>query len=41
MAAQVLDGKFDRADDSTIRSIRFGLEVVPHPDARRALERLA
>jgi hypothetical protein len=39
-AKQVLAGEFDGAEDSMREALTIGLRSIPHPDCRRALERL-
>lgn len=40
VARQVLAGEFDGGNRGLLESIAIGLHGTPHPDARRALEKL-
>ena len=41
VARQILAGEFDGADGSTQESLTIGLRSIPHPDCRRALDKLS
>ena len=40
VARQILAGKFEGADGSTIQSLTIGLRGIKHPDCQHAMERL-
>lgn len=38
VAIQVLNGEFNEADESTIKSIKIGLRHIDHPKCKEAME---
>lgn len=39
-AQEILDGKFDKATESTIKSLTIGLRSIDHPLAKAAMKKL-